>query len=105
MSQVQAATVFATFTPKAGHTDDVRTLLETMVADTRAEPGNECYDLYSADADGTHLFHLFERYADDAALQAHRESAHYKAYRAAIPDLLAEPIGVAILADVDVVAL
>ena len=31
--------------------------------------------------------------------QAHRDSDHYKAYRAAIPDLLDGPIGVIVLTE------
>jgi len=70
-----------------------------MTGPTRAEPGNRIYNLYK-DANGG--FHLFELYADQAAVEAHRATAHYKAYRAAIADLLAEPIGVKILTGLDV---
>ena len=45
--------------------------------------------------------HLFERYSDGDALQHHRETDHYKAYRAKIVDYLAEPIGVLVLDAVD----
>ena len=46
--------------------------------------------------------HLFERYSDAAALQAHREADYDLAYRAALGDLLASPVEVAVLSEVDV---
>jgi quinol monooxygenase YgiN len=72
-----------------------------MVAPTRAEPGNLRYDLYRTNT-GADSFHFFEIYADQAALDAHRATGHYKAYRASIPDHLAEPIGVKVLSGLDV---
>lgn len=94
-------TVFASFSSKPGHEADVEKILRTMTGPTRGEPGNRVYDLYK-DARGG--FHLFELYVDQAAVEAHRATAHYKAYRAAIADLLAEPIAVEILTGLDVKA-
>ena len=103
MGNSAAVTVFATFHPKVGHEEDVLAILRGMVADTRAEKGNDRYDLYLSEQEGGKVFHLFERYRDDAALQAHRGTGHFAAYRAAIQDHLEAPIAVAVLADVDVV--
>jgi quinol monooxygenase YgiN len=94
-----AVTVFASFAPKQGQEPAVERILRGMTGPTRGEPGNRVYDLYK-DAQGG--FHLFEIYNDQAAVEAHRGTAHYKAYRAAIADLLAEPISVKILAGLDV---
>lgn len=93
--------VFATFHPLEGKEQEVLEILAPMLEHTRLEPGNEVYDLYRSGGDSP-VLHLFERYSDAAALEAHRASDHYKAYRAAIPDLLAEPIGVLVLNEVDV---
>lgn len=95
--------VFASFYPKAGEEEKVQSILQGMVGPTRNEPGNEIYDLYAktADSDGEPSFHLFERYKDSAALDAHRETDHYKAYRANITDYLSEPIGVNVLEAID----
>jgi quinol monooxygenase YgiN len=90
--------VIATFAPVDGRQGHVRMILGAMVQPTRAEPGCLQYDLYE-NADG---FLLFERYDDDAAVEAHRATDHYVAYRAAIGDLLAGPIGVTITHPVDV---
>ena len=95
-------TVIARFQPRAGAAADVERILRGMVVPTRAEPGCQRYDLYQAGSPETAGYCLIERYADDVAIQAHRETAHYKAYRAAIMDLLAQPIDVALLAALDV---
>lgn len=97
----QPVIVFASFYPRPGQADEVREVLDGMIGPTRAEEGNEVYDLYRADGDDGPAFHLFERYTGQDALQAHRDSDHYKAYRAAIGDLLAQPIDVVVLAEVD----
>jgi len=85
--------VYATFTPQPGREDDVRRILAALLAPTRAEDGCDTFDLYRNDAG----FALFERYRDMAAVEAHRGTAHYAAYRAAIVEHLSEPIGVTIL--------
>ncbi|BBF72347.1 hypothetical protein EBBID32_21430 [Sphingobium indicum BiD32] len=86
--------VFVRFLPKAGHEAEVEAILRIMVPNTRAEPGNLRYDLFKADHEGRTLFHLIERYRDDDAVAFHRETDHYKAYRASILPLLDDPIGV-----------
>jgi quinol monooxygenase YgiN len=95
------AIVFASFTPRPERVPQLRATLDVMVEHTRREPGCEVYDLYESDDDGTR-FHLFERYVDGDALEAHRVTEHYKAYRAKLPELLASPIQVAVLSEVDV---
>lgn len=93
--------VFATFRPLEGKEQELLDILAPMLVHTRLEPGNEVYDLYRSEGDAPG-YHLFERYTDADALEAHRASDHYKAYRAAIPEILAEPIGVVVLNEVDV---
>ncbi|HYJ70060.1 MAG TPA: putative quinol monooxygenase [Nocardioidaceae bacterium] len=94
------AIVFASFTPRPERIPQLRATLDVMVEHTRREPGCQIYDLYESD-DGKRL-HLFERYVDADALEAHRASEHYKAYRAKLPELLASPIEVAVLSEADV---
>lgn len=95
-------TVFATFRPHAEQLDNLLAVLETMTEDTRAEPGCRTYDVYRSGDDDAPMLHLFERYDDSAALEAHRASGHYKAYRAKLPDLLMSPVEVAVLSEVNV---
>jgi quinol monooxygenase YgiN len=99
---VDPVMVFASFEPKDGEEAAVERILRGMVAPTRSEPGNQIYDLFMAENDqGKQTFHLFEKYDDAEALAAHRETDHYKHYRATIADHLAGPIGVAVLKAVD----
>jgi quinol monooxygenase YgiN len=88
--------VFASFRPSEGQSHAVHDLLTWMVEHTRSEPGCERYDLYRAQGTAG-SFHLFERYSDDDALQAHRATDHYVEYRRRIVDMLEEPIEVLVL--------
>ena len=54
----------------------VRAELGQMVEPTRAEPGCLAYDVYVDPKDET-LVVLVERYVDEAAFQAHLNSAHF----------------------------
>jgi quinol monooxygenase YgiN len=94
--------VFVQFHPKPGSEPAVERILRGMIAPTRQEPGNELYDLYRLPtAAGGTVFALTERYRDQAALEAHRATAHYKDYRAKIMEHLSEPIDVKILEALD----
>jgi quinol monooxygenase YgiN len=93
--------VFATFRPLEGKEQELLAILAPMLKHTRLEPGNEVYDLYRSENEGV-AYHLFERYVDADALEAHRASDQDQTYRAAIPEILSAPIGVAVLSEVDV---
>ena len=94
--------VFVTFRPKSGCEARVLQILKTMAVATRREPGNRLYELYRCKVSGgPEQYHLLERYDDDAALQAHRETPHYREYRVAIAPLLEAPIAVSLLESVD----
>jgi quinol monooxygenase YgiN len=101
VSDESPVTVIARFTPTPERAAQLQALLAGMVAPTRSEPGCHLYDLFTAHGDDTE-FVLIERYEDTPALEAHRASAHYKSYRAQLPDMLAKPIDVTVLAPVDV---
>lgn len=86
--------------PKPGKEDELAQLLGGMCAPSRAEEGCVFYNLFrSADAEGA--FHFIECWRTQAALDAHREEAHYKEFRARLPELIAEPVGVKFLNAVD----
>ena len=93
--------VFASFRPHPGREADLRALLTWMVERTRAEPGCERYDLYE-ERDGGGPLHLFERYRDQEALEAHRATEHYVEYRRQVTEMLRDPIGVLVLDPIDV---
>jgi quinol monooxygenase YgiN len=62
-----------------------------LVEATREEPGNLFYSLYQSPID-PHSFIFYEEYKDEAAFGVHANSEHFKAFAAAIPDLLAEEL-------------
>jgi quinol monooxygenase YgiN len=95
-----AISVVATFIPKENHESAVDAILRGMVKPTREEPGCLRYELYGATGPEPQ-FVLIEAYADQAALEAHRATEHYKSYRSRIVDALREPIKVAVLNAID----
>ncbi len=51
------------------------------------EPGVLRFDVLK-DADDPGTYYLYEAYVDDDATRAHKETAHYNTWRAAVADLL-----------------
>ncbi|PNY81388.1 putative quinol monooxygenase [Deinococcus koreensis] len=94
--------VHAVITPKPEFAAQVEQEMRTMVKHSRQEEGNLRYDLLREDKDGSVRFHVQERYRDMAAVEAHRASAHYQAYRARAGDWFSEAPQVAVLTEVDV---
>ena len=60
------------------------------VAASREEPGILAFDLL-ADRDDPTRFALVEKYRDDAAIVAHKATAHYKHWNELAEPLQAEP--------------
>lgn len=56
--------------------DEVLAHVETLVSASRSEPGCLGYEVFR-DADAAALV-LVERYRDQAAVEAHRDSRHYR---------------------------
>lgn len=54
------------------------------------EPGNVRFDVLQAPDDPTR-FSLYEAYADAHAAGAHKETAHYLAWREVVGPMMAEP--------------
>ena len=83
--------VAAYFRTQPGQEETVRQLLLQAAAAVRAhEPGNLVYTAHQDPKDSTQFF-IYEQYADQAALEAHRDSAHYQTIVAGqIGPLLAE---------------
>ena len=84
--------IVAILAARPGKAPELRALLDSMLAPSRAEPGNLRYDLWRDQRDPAH-FVLDELYADGAAVVAHRASAHFQRYLSVINDL-AERIAV-----------
>lgn len=97
-----AVSVFASFSPREKLEAEFLKLLGGMITATRAEPECRRFDFYKSVGE-SRGYHLFEVYEDEAALGAHRETEHYKDYRARVADMLSEPVGVIVLDPIDAV--
>ena len=71
--------------------------IDAFIAATRVnheasimEPGNRRFDVLQAPGDST-CFVLYEAYATAADAAAHKETAHYLAWREAVADMMLEP--------------
>jgi autoinducer 2-degrading protein len=60
---------------------------ENALRSVTDEPGCHQFDV-SQSADDDHHFTLYERYADEAALEAHRNAPHFATWRAAAERLV-----------------
>jgi autoinducer 2-degrading protein len=54
------------------------------------EPGNRRFDVLQDEGEPTR-FVLYEAYTDEAAAAAHKETAHYLAWRDVVAPMMAEP--------------
>ena len=95
--------VLASFHPKKNKVNEVKEIILSMIKPTRLEEGNELYNFYEEKNKDDKIisFHLFEIYKNSAALDFHRETAHYKDYRSKINDLLEKPREVKVLNSID----
>ena len=80
MSLIVAGTVRA----PAEHVEGLRPHMARMIAASRAEVGCLAYG-YAEDVAEPGLIHVFERWESRAALDAHFQTAHMAAWRAAWP--------------------
>jgi quinol monooxygenase YgiN len=78
--------ITAILVARPGKANELSALIQGMVTPSRAEPGNLRWDIWR-DRDEANRFVLDEIYADNAAVAAHRETAHYKAYVAQVGQL------------------
>ena len=76
--------IFVTITVKPGFADRFR---EASFGDARGsvkdEPGCFRFDILQ-NVEDPNTFHLYEVYADEAAIQSHRSMPHYKNWRAIV---------------------
>ena len=73
MAEVQ---VIARFVAREGKENQLRALLQSMLAPTRAESGCELYELYESDSWGRFFF--CETGASQAVLDQHMATPHFK---------------------------
>ncbi|MFC9082735.1 putative quinol monooxygenase [Streptomyces sp. NPDC057062] len=70
--------VIARWSPSAGRIETIAALLPELIQQSRAEPGCLGYQAYRPDGADNGDFVLVERYADQSALDAHRNSVHFR---------------------------
>ena len=80
-------TVVATMKARPGREQDVRDLLESLIAPTRAEADNVTYALHQGAQDPS-VFVFIEHWTDQASLDAHLGTPHLQAALPRIPELL-----------------
>lgn len=95
--------VVAFVTVKPGQEDAFATAARPCIDASRAETGVVRYDLWR-EVDGDRRFVFDELYRDDAAVQAHMASDHFKAFGAAARDLAAARPVITVTHAVDVAA-
>ncbi len=78
--------IMAILVAKPGKTGDLRALLESMIAPSRAETGNLRYDLW-LDQTNPERFFLDELYTDNEAVLSHRATPHFTSYLSKIKDI------------------
>jgi quinol monooxygenase YgiN len=84
---------FAKFTARPGDGDGVVAALQTALASARTEPGTHVYAIHRQ-ADDPNVVWMYELYASADAQVAHSGSAATAELRAAVGELLAEPLTV-----------
>jgi len=75
--------VLATLSCSPDQRAGVLTALRDLAAASTTEPGTLLFDIF-ADRDDPNVITVYEIYADDAAVQAHRGSAAMERFRAAL---------------------
>jgi len=69
------------FVAKDDKINELKALLGTMVEASRAEDGCLLYNIYQTDSDPK-TFVVIETWESEVALDGHKNSAHYKHYKA-----------------------
>ena len=78
--------ITAILVAKPGKAEALANLLREMTTPSRSEPGNLRWDVWLDQSDANR-FVLDELFVDDNAIEAHRESPHFKRYAAQVGEL------------------
>lgn len=91
--------VFAELRAKPGHEATLGEVLRDCVAPTRTEPGCRSYVLHEEVGAPGHFF-FYEAWADQAALERHTRTPHFKMLVERSRDLLAAPLAVTVTREI-----
>lgn len=81
--------IIVTIKLKPGTTDEFRQRIVTNAAASRQEPDCHRFDVLVSKDDENTLF-FYEEYTNPEALEAHRTTQHFKAFREATDDMVLE---------------
>ncbi len=81
-------TIIVRYEAKPGAEDAIASALGKLIAPTRREPGCLQFVVYRSQEEPGQ-FVIYEQYADDDAVAAHRETAHYLEMHRVVPPMLA----------------
>jgi quinol monooxygenase YgiN len=84
--------VIARFVATEGRENQLRTLLQGMLTNTRAESRCELYDLYQSDTKAR--FYLYETWPSQVALHRHMATPHCEHLQGTGEELVREPFEV-----------
>jgi quinol monooxygenase YgiN len=90
--------VIARGVAKPGNEERLRKILNGMLSPTRAEDGCSFYRLFQAREPG--LFYFYELWRDEAALNAHVDSVHFKEMQMKLKDLLLKPLEISLVREI-----
>lgn len=80
--------VHASFPLDPDSREEALELVDDLVTESQAEDGMIDYRA-ATDVSDPNVVRVFEQYEDEAALEAHSQSDHFREFAAALPDLLA----------------
>ncbi|EAF0250442.1 antibiotic biosynthesis monooxygenase [Listeria monocytogenes] len=71
-----------------------------VIQGSLSETGNHGYELVHS-VENANIFYILEKWTDEAAIQFHNRTEHYKRFKKNVPAFLAMPIEVELLAPVE----
>jgi quinol monooxygenase YgiN len=87
--------VTATITAKHGKRDEIIIKSQDLIESTRLESGCNSYNLYASIEDEDKLL-MLEQWDNLEVLESHMLTEHFKAYGAAIEDIIARKLDITI---------
>jgi quinol monooxygenase YgiN len=87
--------VKATITAKPGDRDKIISRSQDVIGPTRSELGCISYELFASTEDKDVLM-MFEQWENREVLETHMQTEHFKAFGAAIKDIVAKELEISI---------
>ena len=88
-------TIVAKCSVKAGKGEDLVKMIPELVKASRSDAGNVSYDFYADLADPAN-FTFIEVWKDEAAIDSHIATAHFRGFLERAEPLLASPLDIAL---------